>query len=278
MFKKGLILVLMGLFVVVAGPVGADTIDKVRKRGEIVVGVKADYRPWGFRDTNGNLIGLEIDLAKEVAEKLGVSIRLVAVQTSNRMQFLESGRLDMFIATMTDRADRRKVVGIVTPNYYSSGTNGMTLKSHGFKAWEETRGKPVCSKQGSFFNKKMEQTYGMKLVSFVNNTEAKLALRDKRCLVWMLDDSSIQADLQLDMWKDYQMPFKTIDAASWGIAVPKAEQEGVFGRFMSGMVHDWHVSGRLVELEKKWGIKSTAYLREMHELYKKAATHGSLLK
>lgn len=93
---------------------------------------------------------MEIDMAKDVAETMGVELELVAVQSSNRMQFLEQGKTDMFIATMSDRDDRRKIVGITQPNYYTSGTNVMAPKALGFKNWEDLRGKPVCGKQGRF--------------------------------------------------------------------------------------------------------------------------------
>ena len=107
----------------------AGTLDKIIKRGKIVVGVKADYKPWGFRDTSGAIVGMEPDLAKDVADTLGVELEMVPVQSSNRMQFLQQGKIDLMIATMSDRADRRKVVGIVQPNYYTSGTNVMAAKS-----------------------------------------------------------------------------------------------------------------------------------------------------
>ncbi|MEL6977788.1 MAG: transporter substrate-binding domain-containing protein, partial [Pseudomonadota bacterium] len=73
--------------------------NRVMERGEIVVGVKADYKPWGFRDESGALVGMEIDLAQDVADTLGVDLKLEAVQSSNRMQFLEGGKIDLMIAT-----------------------------------------------------------------------------------------------------------------------------------------------------------------------------------
>ena len=39
---------------------------KVMSRGKIVVGVKADYKPWGFRDESGKIVGMEADMAKDV--------------------------------------------------------------------------------------------------------------------------------------------------------------------------------------------------------------------
>ena len=41
-----------------------DTWNKVMSRGKMVVGVKADYKPWGFRDSSGEIVGMEIDMAK----------------------------------------------------------------------------------------------------------------------------------------------------------------------------------------------------------------------
>ena len=51
--------------------------NKVMSRGKIVVGVKADYKPWGYRDTSGDIVGMEIDMAKDVAAKMGVDLELV---------------------------------------------------------------------------------------------------------------------------------------------------------------------------------------------------------
>ena len=138
MMKRLLASALAGAFALAPMAVSADghgckneVWNKVMSRGKIVVGVKADYKPWGFRDTSGDIVGMEIDMAKDVAAKMGVDLELVAVQSSNRMQFLEQGKIDLMIATMSDRKDRREIVGIVGPNYYTSGTNIMSPKALG---------------------------------------------------------------------------------------------------------------------------------------------------
>ncbi len=243
-----------------------DRFMKVLERGTLVVGVKADYKPWGFRDPSGKLIGMEIDMAQDVADALGVKLDLVPVQSSNRMQFLQQGKIDLMIATMSDKANRRKVVGIPDPNYYTSGTNVLAKKGAVSK-WEDLKGKPVCGKQGAFYNKSVSQRYGAKITAFVGNAEAKQALRDGKCIAWVYDDSSIMADLASGQWGDYAMPLQTEDDTPWGLAVPKDELGGIWGSFMSGMIYNWHRSGRLIELEKKWGIQPTAYLESMHKKF-----------
>jgi len=244
-----------------------DTWNKVMKRGKIVVGVKADYKPWGYRDTSGKLVGMEIDMAQQVADTMGVELELVPVQSSNRMQFLEQGKIDLMIATMSDRADRRKIVGIVGPNYYTSGTNLLSPDALKLNNWEQLRGKPVCGKQGAFYNQIVEKRYGAKVVAFTGNAEAKQALRDKKCIGFVYDDSSIMADLVSGNWDGYGMPMPTEDDNPWALAVPKAEEKCVFGRFMSGMQYNWHRDGTLIELEKKWGIQTTSFLTKENKRF-----------
>jgi len=242
-----------------------DVWKKVMSRGKMVVGVKADYKPWGFRNESGGLVGMEIDMAKAAGAAMGVEVELVPVQSSNRMQFLEQGKIDLMIATMSDRPDRRKIVGIVQPNYYTSGTNVMSPKALGLKSWKELSGKPVCGKQGAFYNKIVTERHGAKVIAFTGNAEAKQALRDKKCIAWVYDDSSIGSDLASGNWDAFEMPLNSEDDNPWGLAVPLAEKGCIFGNFMSGLSYNWLQNGQLIEWEKKWGIKPTAFLKTQAE-------------
>ncbi|MDX1400757.1 MAG: transporter substrate-binding domain-containing protein [Kiloniellales bacterium] len=244
-----------------------DTWNKIMERGKVVVGVKADYKPWGFRNESGELVGMEIDMAKATAEAMGVELELVPVQSSNRMQFLEQGKVDMFIATMSDRPDRREIVGIVQPNYYTSGTNVLAPKALQISAWEDLRGKPVCGKQGAFYNQIVNERYGAEIVAFTGNAEAKQALRDKKCVAWVYDDSSIMSDLASGNWDDFEMPLASEDDNPWGLAVPLAERDCILGNFMSGLSYNMLQSGKLIELEEKWGIQPTAFLAKQKERF-----------
>jgi len=244
-----------------------DVWKKVMSRGTLVVGVKADYKPWGYRDASGKIVGMEADMAKDVADAMGVKLELVAVQSSNRMQFLQQGKIDMMIATMSDRKDRRKIVGITQPNYYTSGTNIMSPKALKIRQWTALKGKPVCGKQGAFYNKIVSKRYGAKIIAFTGNAEAKQALRDRKCIAWVYDDSSIMSDLSSGQYNDFEMPLNSEDDNPWGLAVPKGELNCVFGNFMSGMTYNWHQSGRLIALEKKWGIQATQYLADKNKKY-----------
>ena len=114
------------------------------------------------------------------------------------MQFLEQGKIDMMIATMSDRPDRRKIVGhhpakLLHVRHQHHGSEGAKVQ----KVGPTSRGKPVCGKQGAFYNKVVTERYGVKVIAFTGNAEAKQALRDKKCVAWVYDDSSIGSDLVL---------------------------------------------------------------------------------
>lgn len=262
-FTKGIVAAASLFAFAMAGQVAkADILDDIKARGVLKVGVKADYKPYGFRDPSGAIIGIEPDLAKDVADKLGVEVEYVPVVSSNRMQFLEQGKIDLMIATMTDKPDRRKVVLIVEPNYYSSGTNILAPKKFGFKKWEDLRDKPVCGIQGAFYNKKTAQEFGANIVAFKGTAEAYAALNAGNCVAFVYDDSAIVAKASEDAYADYEMPLPTIDDAPWGLAVPLGETG--FRDLMSEMITDWHKSGRILELETKWGVANTPFAKAMN--------------
>ena len=67
---------------------------------------------------------------------------------------------------------------------------------------------------------------------------------------------------------DFEMPLTSEDDNPWGLAVPLAEKDCIFGRFMSGMQYNWLQSGKLIELEATHGIQPTAFLQVQKEKLK----------
>ncbi|HZY23241.1 MAG: transporter substrate-binding domain-containing protein [Microvirga sp.] len=247
-----------------AAGASAQTLDKIKSRGVLVVGTKADYKPFGFRDPSGAIVGFEPDIGKEVADKLGVKLELEPVVSSNRMQFLQQGKIDLMIATMNDKPDRRQVVGIIDPLYYASGVNVLASRKAALKNWEQLKGQKVCGIQGAWYNKPVAEKYGADIVAFKGQAEAETALMQGNCIAWVYDDTAFAERLADAKWKDYEMPLETILEEPWGVAVKLEEREGPWGQFVAKTLEDMHRSGRMIELEKKWNIPASAYLKKMN--------------
>lgn len=247
----------------------ADGVDAIKKRGTLIVGVKADYRPFGFRDPSGAIIGLEPDLAGDIAKRLGVKLELVPVVSANRIEFLQQGKVDLLIATLSDKPERRRVVQAIDPNYYSDFVNVLLPKSSGITDWAQLKGKPVCATSGAWYNKDVARTYGAEIVAFDGSEKPLFALKQGNCIGYVYDQSMLQGKLLDDDWKaNYALPLKGILDAPWMMAV--AQGNTTLQAAVEDATKDWMKTGFIVNEEKKWGIEPTAYSKAMHEKYKNA--------
>ena len=216
-----------------AAPAAAQTLEKIKQRGVLVVGSKADYKPFGFRDPSGAIVGFEPDIAREVAAKLGVKLEIEPVVSSNRMQFLQQGKIDLMIATMNDKPDRRLLVGIIEPLYYASGVNVLANKKAALKTWEQLKDQKICGIQGAWYNKPVAEKYGADIVAFKGQTEAETALLQGNCVGWVYDDTAFAERLADPKWAGFEMTLPTILEEPWGLAVKLEEREGPWGKFMA---------------------------------------------
>ena len=261
--------VLAGLVALSAGPAGAqqsqDTLAAIRARGKLIVGVKTDYRPYGFVDPSGHVVGLEVDLAREIAQRIGVGLELVPVIASNRMEFLRQGRIDMILATMSDTPERRRVVGMIEPNCYADGVTVLAPKSAGLKSWEQLRGRRVCAIQGAYSNRRVTQLYGPELQAFPAVPDALNALLGGNCIAFLFDHALIVSTVASDpaKWSEYEIPLPSEDQQPWAIGVRLEDVSAPFGKLLSEITTDWLRSGHILDLERTWGITPSPYLVEM---------------
>lgn len=244
--------------------VAADTLAAIRARGRIIAGVKNDYRPYGFLDPSGAIIGLEIDLLRDIAARIGVEVEMVPVIAANRMEFLRQGRIDVILATMGDTADRRRIIGMVEPNYYAGATNILAPKSARLTRWDQLRGRRICAVQGAYYNRRVAQLYGPDLAVFPAVPDALNALASGNCIAFLFDNTLIVSTLTSDTgrWGDYEMPLPSEDPQLWAIGVRQEDLAAPFGRLLSEVSTGWLRDGRILELERKWGIAESPYLIE----------------
>ncbi|KST60419.1 ABC transporter substrate-binding protein [Methylobacterium sp. GXS13] len=247
----------------------ADGVDAIKQRGTLIVGVKADYKPFGFRDPSGTIIGLEPDLAADLAKRLGVKLELVPVVSANRIEFLQQGKVDLLIATLSDKPERRRVVQAIDPQYYSDFVNVLLPKTSGITDWAQLKGKPLCATSGAWYNKDVARTYGAEIVAFDGSEKPLFALKQGNCLGYVYDQSMLQGKLLDDDWKSgYALPLKGILDAPWIMAV--AQGNTTLQTMVEAATKDWMKTGFVVAGERKWGIEPTAYSKAMHEKYKNA--------
>jgi len=265
------ILLAAGLVAFEGLPANADDLATIKQRGTLIVGVKADYPPFGFRSPSGEIIGIEPALAADVAKSLGVKLELVPVVASNRIQFLQQGKIDLIIATMNGTMVRRLAVDIVKPSYYAAGYNIMVPKLMNLKSWAELKGKPVCGVQDAYYNYEAAMNFELQVTAFAGPAEALTALKQGRCVGLLYDDTSIEGDMQEPEWNDYDMPLESQEVQPWDLAVRKDQPE--WAAYLSTMVKKWSKDGTILDLETKYHIKHSKFAEDAHQ--KASASSGN---
>src|SRR5476649_787732 len=163
MKRHRLLTLLLALAVLPAFSFGAKadaTLDKIKDRGKLVIGVDGPSPPFGFLDPSTNQTGgFQTELGRDIANRLGVKLEVVPVTASTRVQFLQSGKVDLLVANIQWTQERSEALSYAPTPYNLVGGAAVVRKDSGITKWEDLKGKVACVSQGSNFAKPLQE-YG----------------------------------------------------------------------------------------------------------------------
>src|SRR5574341_973725 len=224
--RTGVLLVVGLLTLALASQVTAGTLEEVKKRGKLIAGVKTDFPPFGYVDSGGKNLGFDVDVAHLFAKALfddENKVELVAVTSGNRIPFLQSGKIDIIIATVTVTDERRQVVEFSDP-YFLSGSLLLVPKNSSVKGVEDLAGKTVAVIQGAIQDKDIEQLAPKaNRVKFGKVSVAVLAVKGGRADAFSQDDILILTLAKEN--PDLKPVGKPFTPRPYGIAVRKGDVE-----------------------------------------------------
>ena len=108
------------------------TIEQIMQRGTLRVGMDV-FVPWAMKDKKGELIGFEIDVAKKLAEDMGVKVQFVPTKWSGIIPSLIAGKFDLIIGGMTVTPERNLKINFSQPYYYTG--QGLLANKKMTEAW-----------------------------------------------------------------------------------------------------------------------------------------------
>jgi polar amino acid transport system substrate-binding protein len=244
---------------------GASPLSDLTEKGELVVGTKVDYPPYGFQDGEGKIAGIEPDLATDLAKRLGLKLRLVPVHSSDRIELLNQRKVDILIATVSITDERRHMLGFIEPPYYAAGAALLARRETHITESKDLANQTVCAVDGNIYLLEMRaRSPSIRIYVFKDVSEAEAALFRNECSAFLFNDNLLffKKYTEIDRWKNYDfVPLTEIDPLLWGIAVRSEDQNSDLARVISQAVIDWHRSGRLLQIEKMWLGGNTPLLK-----------------
>ena len=91
------------------------TLEEIQASGKVNIGVFSDKSPFGYVDENGEYQGYDVYYANRIAQDLGVEVNFVSTEAANRIEYLETGKVDIILANFTVTEERAQVVDFALP-------------------------------------------------------------------------------------------------------------------------------------------------------------------
>ena len=134
-----------------------DDLTTITQRDRLIVGIRNDAPPFGFKDKNGFTVGYDADLARLIAKGIlgdEKKVEFVPVTASNRIMKLNSGEVDCLIATMSITTQRQQFLNFSTP-YYMAGQAILVRSSSKATSLRDFTGKKLIIVFGSTSEKNL---------------------------------------------------------------------------------------------------------------------------
>ncbi|MGL4882564.1 MAG: transporter substrate-binding domain-containing protein [Waterburya sp.] len=232
----------------------AEEWSEIQSRGELKVAVKNNLRPLGFTDQKGNLVGLEIDLARKLAEELlgnKKAVKLIPVDNQQRLQVVLNEQVDLAIARVTVTTPRARIVDF-SPYYYLDGTGVITKNSQIENINDLTRSKIAVFNNSATIAVIKNRLPQATLIG-VDSYQAALKLMETQQADAFAGDRSILTGW-IQEYPNYQLLPERLSGEALAIVMPKGLQYQELRSRVNRAITRWQQSGWLQKRVKHWGL------------------------
>jgi cystine transport system substrate-binding protein len=226
-----------------------DLLAKVKDDGKLLIGTEGTYAPFTFHDESGNLTGFDVEIATEVAKRLGVKPEFKETQWDAIFAGLDAKRFDMIANQVGIRPDRQEKYDFSDPYITSAAVLIVHKDNNEVKTFEDIKGLNAAQSLTSNYGD-MAKKYGANLVGVEGFTQSVELLASKRVDVTINDRISY-----LDYTKQRpEAPIKVAatseDASASGLMFRKGSDKLVaeVNKALTEMVED----GTYKKISEKW--------------------------
>lgn len=240
--KLLVVLSVVGMFV----GCGGDK-EKASENKVYVVGTNAEYPPFEFIE-NGEVAGLDADIIKEAAKRMGIEYKWLNTNFDGLIPALQTKKVDLVIAGMSITPEREKAVNFSVP-YLSSKVAIVTSKVNPIKDMNDLSGKKYGVELGTTKEASARKIAGAEVIPFSSNTGALVALKSGKVNGMVVDESVAQKFID----KNPELVMVgTLEGEPKAVAFNKDDTELAekFSKVIEEMLND----GTIENLRKQYGV------------------------
>jgi len=249
------LLVATCLFVATAvmRPAAAEsTLDVVKKRGELIAGVRYDMPPYGYVGEGGNVSGMDIDIMNAVAKKLGVKLQFKQITAQSRIPMLQNGTVDVLAAGLAHTLEREQAIDF-TITYFQSGTQFLVKSDSKVNSYRDLANKTVAVLQGTpYLQGLLKKEPNVKALTLQEYPQGVLAVLDGKADAMMADDTVLIG--LLSQKQGLKIVGSIRDFPRWYVALGIRRDDSQWRNFLNSVLIEMWENGALQQSVKKLGL------------------------
>lgn len=170
------------------------TLDEIKESGEINIGVFSDKSPFGYVDENGDYQGYDVYFANRLAKDLGVKANFVSTEAANRIEYLQTGKVDVILANFTVTDERKEEVDFASP-YMNVSLGVVSPADKVVTSLDDLTGDdPLIVISGTTAETYLIESYpDLTLQKYDTYANAKNALENGNGVAWVNDNTEVLA-------------------------------------------------------------------------------------
>ena len=231
---------------------GENELDKIKAAGKLVIGVEGTYPPFTYHDDNGELTGLDVELGKALAEKLGVEVEFQEAAWDSLLIGIDTGRFDTVINSVSITDERAEKYDFSDPYYYEARRVVVRADDDSINGPEDLNGKKIATNTTNAFIPWYEEN-GAEVVSIDTSAEAiDLVLSGRAaCLGISVPVLNAYLDEHPDAADKLKVAF-VIPNSEDVIAIPVSKGEPEFLDAINAALAELREEGTLKEISEKY--------------------------
>lgn len=222
---------------------------KIEEEGNFLIGTEGTYPPFTFHDETGELTGFDVEIAREIANRLGVEAKFMETQWDAMFAGLDASRFDMIANQVGIRPDREEKYDFSDPYITSSAVLVAHKDNTKISSFEDIDGKKSAQSMTSNYAD-IAREYGAEIVSVDGFNQAVELLNSKRVDVTINDRLSVLDFLTKRPDAKVIIVARQAEAAQSGLMFRKGNAELV--QAVNEALQEMFEDGTYLEISEKW--------------------------
>ena len=228
-----------------------DLLTQIQERGEIVVAMEGTWAPWTYHDEDNQLVGYDVEVAQNIAQRLGVEVNFAEGEWDGLLAGLDSGRYDIMVNGVDIDEARSEKYDFSIPYAYNRTAVIVSGDNDSIQSMEDLNGKSTANTLNSTYAN-VAESYGAEVTGVDDFIQTIELLNSGRI------DATLNAEVSyydyMAQHPDANIKIACIDPATTQVAIPmrKGEESAALAAAINDALSEMAEDGTLTELSMKY--------------------------